>query len=674
MKKCITVVVTLILFLGLFAGNSSGQEQKPVGEVFSLGDVLVTEKNGNAELATTVTTITAEQLKESGAKNLADALDSVPGIDVQTGTKGHASLKLRGFDQEDVKVLIDGVPAHGTYFGSLDLDKIPVDAIARIDITKGASSVLYGPNAMGGVINVITKKGGKEPITSLTTSFGQNNQKNLIANHGGSAGNFNYWLTGSYRKSDEFELSDDFDPANNRTGINSEYHEDGGARDLSYYTDKTLNAKIGIEQDANTQVYLSFDYHDNEKGCPTEADRYWAYSEWKQWHLNLVGEHDVTDILTLKARAYYVKHDDTLTDVSWDAKHTTKKKWFEKSSYDDYTMGGEAQAYLDLGPWSQLKLGVNYLKDNHKQQDFLDDKCLDVISGIALPGFATEEEYEADTYSVALEDEIIAMEKLSVIVGASFDTYEPRKTFDRPKPDSMNSFNPQAGLVYDATDSLALHASVGKKTRFPQLSELYSDKAGGNPNLNPQETIAYEVGVSKTITPTLSMSAALFYNDVTDRITQVKVNGDKFYKNIGKSTLKGLELATHYTTPCNATIDMNYTWLDAEDKDENGTRDSEQTPKHKFNLDLGYAFKMGLSAHVQATYTADQIEYDKNYNPIDLDNFWLLNAKLIQKLNFVTKLDMEAFLEFKNIMDKDYEEGSGPMPGRSFLAGVTLTF
>ena len=662
----------IILQAGVgFAGEAGG------AEVFDLGQVLVSGKGGTVDPATTVSIVSSEDIDRRGAQNVAQALDQVPGIDVQTGNKGQASLKLRGFDQQDVKVLIDGVPAHEAYFGSLDLDQIPVDAIARIEVTKGASSVLYGPNTMGGIINIITKKGGKEPVTSFAASFGRDNTRNLSANHGATVGKLNYWLTGSYRDTDGFRLSDDYDKHNDRTGLGTEFNEDGGLRDLSDFTKKTLNAKVGYEYDADSKLYLSFDYHDNKKGCPTQSYRYWAFTEWNQWHLNLAGQHDLTDMLTMKARLFYVKHDDTLKDVSWDADHTTAKKWFEESSYDDYSIGGELQSYIDFGQWSFLKIGVNYLKDNHKQQDLLDAQSLAVIKFGVPTGLAPEEEYESETYSFAVEDEIKAVNKFTFIAGFSYDVYEPEKANGQPVPDKIDTFNPQVGVVYDTTDTLSLHASVGKKTRFPQLIELYSSAAGGNPDLDPQQTIAYELGASKKISDFLEASMSIFLNDIEDRILRVKnSNGDKEYVNMGESTIHGAEFAMTGYTPFGLDVGLNYTYLDSVEKEDNDSeqRDAENTPAHKVNLDVGYTFAFGLSTYLQASYTADQIEYDDNDNKVDLDDFILLNCKFSQDLKRFLKIGSTAFLEVKNIMDKDYEEGSGPMPGRSFLAGLTVSF
>ncbi|MDD9302295.1 MAG: TonB-dependent receptor [Desulfobacter sp.] len=511
-------------------------EEKTGDQVFDLGQVLVIDKSQSSDKITTTDVVSAEDIRLQGAQNVADALDLVPGVDVQIGGKGQYGIKLRGFDQQDVKILIDGVPTHSSYNGSVDLGQIPVDAIAQIKVIKGASSVLYGPNTLGGVINIITKKGGAEPYTQVTTSFGQNATQNYILNHGGSKGKFNYWVTASHRTSDGFELSSDFDPNNPRTGIGSEYNEAGGTRDLSHYTNNTLNTKFGYDFDDNSKIYFSFDYHDNEKGCPTEGGgrfnypRYWEFDEWKQWNASLVGEHDFTEILTMKARLYYVDHEDTLKDLNWDnrpAHNFPAGRWFDESSYDDYTVGGELHAYLDFGDISLLKLGASYMKDNNKQTDYWMDT-----------GYEPEEEYETNVYSFGIEDEIRLFEKLTLKAGVSYDTHDPQKAYGGVSRDKTSEWNPQAGIAYDFSKAFNLYASVGKKTRFPQMQKLYSNLAGGNSELNAQTTIAYEIGGSKQFGDSVTLTAAGFFNDVKTELSETPAGSMKMS---GKPISRGLK-------------------------------------------------------------------------------------------------------------------------------------
>jgi outer membrane cobalamin receptor len=183
-KKYGLAIVCSFISIFIIAIPSLAQEEEAGALVFELGEVVVTAKKEAVSLATTVTEISARDINAQGAQTVAQVLDLIPGVDVQTGGKGQSFVHIRGFEQEDVKVLIDGVPAHEAYFGSLDLSLIPVDSIAKITVTKGASSVLYGANTMGGVINIITKKGGKEPVTEFTTSFGDYNTEQQVGRKG----------------------------------------------------------------------------------------------------------------------------------------------------------------------------------------------------------------------------------------------------------------------------------------------------------------------------------------------------------------------------------------------------------------------------------------------------------------------------------------------------------
>ena len=121
---------------------------------------------------------------------MADALEQLPGVDVQKGGKSQNYVSIRGFDQSDIKVLIDGVPVYEQYFRTLDLDQIPADSIAKITVTKGASSVLYGSNTLGGVINIITKKAGAKPSATVSGAWGDYGTERYSANVSGPVGKF----------------------------------------------------------------------------------------------------------------------------------------------------------------------------------------------------------------------------------------------------------------------------------------------------------------------------------------------------------------------------------------------------------------------------------------------------------------------------------------------------
>ena len=673
--KTIRHTLVFIFFILVISNGLASADESAATEVFDLGQVVVTDKGDESGIITTTNTISVEDLKIQGATNVAQALEFIPGIDIENGKKGQAGMKVRGFNQNGVKILIDGVPAHESYFGSLDLGQISIDSIAQIKIIKGASSVLYGPNTLGGVINIITKKGGKRPYTEITSSFGENSTRNFIVNHGAGIEKFNYWITASHRTTNGFDLSDRFDPANTRTGIGTAFNEDGGLRDLSYFTKNALNSKIGYEYDKNSKIYLSFNYQQNEQGCPTEDSRYWEFSKWNHWHVNLTGQHDFTDILTMKARVYYVDHEDTLEDISWDAAHTTAKKWFEQSTWDDYTLGGEIQAYLDFGDKSLVKLGASYMRDNHVQQDYYDASTRPVVKGWASEGFQTPEEYEIDIYSYGIEDRIKIFDRLTLNAGISLDIHDPVKAYGGVQRDTTRVWNPQAGASFDISHDFSVYASVAKKTRFPQMGELYSNLAGGNKSLKPQKTIAWELGIKKRFSSMVNISLAGFLDNMDDKIVQEKIGGTKQYVNKGESRIQGIEAQMDITTPWNLDMGMSYTYLSSQDRADASSPwlDSEHIPEHKAVFKARYLFDFGLTTAFQAIYTGEQFEYDGS-DKITIGDFIVCNAKLIQAIPMSQKFTTRVFLEIKNMFDENYEEGHGPTPGRSFLLGLAVNF
>ncbi|WP_321531471.1 TonB-dependent receptor [uncultured Desulfuromonas sp.] len=649
--------IAVLLFMSTTAWSATSVNDEAV---FTLGEVIVTAEQQSVNLATTVTEVSTQDLRDRGAENVAEALQFMPGVDVQTGGKGQSYVSVRGFEQSDLKVLVDGVPVYEQYFRSLDLSQIPVDSIAKITVTKGASSVLYGANTMGGVINIITKRGTATPQTDITTSLGDYGTQNYSISHGGSTDKFNYWMNYSFRESDGFRLSDDFDE-HGKFGIDSSLGEDGGKRDDSGYIKQSVNAKLGYTPTDATQVYLTMNYINDEKGIP---DSDWYFDNWQQWMVSLVGEHRFNQQLRIKARTFYVDHEDTLKDTDY-----ASSDWFYKSAYDNYTVGGEVQAFWDLGSYSFVKMGANFTRDNSKQQEVL------------APGDSWQDagDFESDTYSLSLEDEITVNDWLSLVLGTSWDYYDPRKADDQPVPDSDAVFNPQLGMVFTLSDATSIHASVGKKTRFPHLKELYSTMSGGNPDLTPQKTIAYEIGITHEFTNRLNGSVAYFYNDVEDLIQKT---GDKklntvHYSNVAEARIHGVEATLNANLTERFEAVFNYTYMRTEDKQNN--RELEGRPRHRANLDLRYSFPFGLLVSTQASYTQRQfyIYQESRKSPeiwTKAPDYFLLNLRLEQQLPAFAGIDSSLFLQVDNLTDKDYVNVGNLMPGRNFLVGMHAKF
>ncbi|MFH0725014.1 MAG: Plug domain-containing protein [Pseudomonadota bacterium] len=155
--RFLTGIATLLLLplAGAWAENVP-QDYQP----FSLGEVVVSADRPDKEGPATIAKVTAEDIERQNATNLGEALKLVPGVFFRQGrSKEGYYVTMRGFEQENILILLDGIPIGVPYEGLVNLADIPVQNISEIKVIKGNASVLYGPNAMGGVINIITKKG-----------------------------------------------------------------------------------------------------------------------------------------------------------------------------------------------------------------------------------------------------------------------------------------------------------------------------------------------------------------------------------------------------------------------------------------------------------------------------------------------------------------------------------
>ncbi|MCK4642968.1 TonB-dependent receptor [bacterium] len=638
-------------------------------KTYDLGEIVVYGHKKQDRPVVIINEISEEELINKGIQTVAEALELIPGADIQNTTKGEFSLNIRGFNQNELKILIDGVPAYEGYSGIVDLGAIPVESIKKIVITKGACSVLYGANTMGGVVNIITNKGMGKPSTALTASLGPFAQ-NYIVNHSAKRGGFNYHLGYSYRASDGIALSDDFNKEDPWIGESSEYREAGKTRELSDYIKQSFNANIGYVPDENLSTNLSFSWFGQERGCSIALNRYWRFADWNQWQISIAGKKRLNPIISVMGRLFYVEHQDKLIDDADLTVAAGGKSWFDRSKYDDFSAGGEFHSHLNLAEWNLMKIGVRYQKDRHRENEY---NAKNKSGTILVPGWGDWDTYEADNYSVGMEDLIGIGNNFSIIAGGSYDLFIPLRSADMPCPGKVQILTPQVGAHYSISENTEIFGSIGQKIRFPRMKELYSEHAGGNPDLKAERTIASEIGI-KQKSGIVNAYVSLFNNDISELIEQIKdSSGNWMYVNIGKSQICGLETEIDVRIFKGFNVNGNYTYLHAWNIEE----DCElgQRPAHKINLGAVYDFSFGLSACLQAMYVGKQkVYFDRGADVRMTRDYTLANIRISQKLTIFEFGLSELFISVNNITDKNYEEGNGPMSGRSFLAGLKLIF
>lgn len=641
MKK--KILCSLCLATLLYANES---------EQFSLGEIDISEKidvNNKEE-------ILSEDIQLHNSNDISEALSNSAGVFLSnSGSRAEKTISIRGFNSTRIAVFMDGIPIYVPYDGNFDYGRFTTADLSKIDISKGFSSVRYGANTLGGVINLISKKPTKEfeGDISIGSNFDDDfglSQYTTSVNLGTKQENYYLQFSGSIRDRDHFDLSDDFKTTDNQPSQE---------RIHSSSNDKKFSLKAGWTPDDNSEYAIMYSKIDAEKEQPkTTIDdgslsrsREWNWPQWDKEGFYLFTDNRFGDNY-LKTRWFYDKFDNYLENYKNDWSTFT---W--GSRYEDYSYGGSVEFGIPLKN-HELVSSISYKYDSHKGYDEDDVK---------------NEDYADKTFSLALEDTYTITDSLALVAGISYDRLDDDKIWDEDGSysiKSMDSFNPQIGLFYDIDKQQKISFTIARKTHLPTMKERYSEKMGdglANPDLKEEKATHYELSYTNLLNDNLRLKTNLFLIDYKDAIQSVSVGGLDQNQNIGDFRHKGaeLELTSFFDRFSSG---LNYTYIDIEDRNDSSyTRTG--IPKHALFLYGKYDFSNDFSfyanvKHERGTY----LEYrDGSY---DKNNYTTVDTKLIYKYSDIT---FEAGV--KNLLDENYYYDLGYYEaGREYFVNMKYTF
>ena len=679
------------LCLSLATGNLFAEE---VPDAFDLGEIVVTSERSNIADIAISQVLTQEEIKATNSKTVADALRFAPGVVVTRGRKNEPEISIHGFGQEKSLFLIDGIPYYETNYGKLSLDQVPAQIISRIEITKNAPSVLYGPNAQIAVINVITKKGTTTPTFNLYGEIGDYSSYTAGFSHGNQIGAVNYWISYIREDSDGWPLSNDFEPETatrarkfmpDVDGI----HEDGGLRENSDHEKNRLWARAGITPTDGSEYFVSFHYLDSELGHPPATNEYRIFTrsgdeaafttfsrfdDYDDWGIDLSGKHKLSDNLTLRGKLYYHNHEDAY--VSYDG--PDYENALAKSTYKDDVAGVSLFSDFAFANQHEGHVAVHYRCDTHEETD---------------DTFLPYNEYESHTGSISTEHSFFTNVGMTVYAGIAYDWFEVDDAEDYLYDDDGNflgqtdqikqsteyEVNPMIGFTWDLEDA-TLYGSIARKTQFPSLFQLFS--SSGNPNLSAEKTVNYTLGITKHFGKKVIIDFSGFYHDIKDWISrdyyEDSYTGDEIYENVEDVTMMGFETSVQVVFCDYFKMNLNYTYNDSEnDSDEAVTDKVIGVPENKLGVGFNMLIpKILLALDMQGIYVDEA--YDSlptTGNPDEeitkSDDYFVVNTRLSKTV----KDAYEFYAEVDNLFDEDYEEEVGfPSHGRNFRIGCSLNF
>jgi vitamin B12 transporter len=609
-----------------------------------------------SRVAAAVTVITAEQIRDRGYRTLDEALASVPGMRaVRTGPVGaQTSVFMRGTESDHVLVLLDGVPINdpSSPGNAFDFGSDMLGGIERIEIVRGGASSLYGSNALGGVVNLISARNTEDGHRGqASAAIGTDATYTAQASVSGREGALDYALSAESFDTDGYNITprrlagagDEDDGASYRSG----------SLGLGYALNDTTHIDGSIRYRIST-----IDLDDVPNGDPNST----AENAHLAWTLG--GTHDVSDAVTVKARIGQSQHDRKARNTS-DASSVTVQK-------DDLTGRrdfAEANITWDAGAIGPID-AVQIAGGGEVRRDSLDQSS---SSDIGFGPFV--QSANADSTDKA------GFVSLTGALGTRLDMNAALR-LELPDDFGSQLTYRLGGVVHVPEVSSRLSASVYTAFKAPGLFDRFgTNNFGyqGNPNLKPEDARGFELGVETDLPLPKQVGAwtvgATYFNTKIDDL----IDNDPTFTtsiNVEKAEIEGLELTLRGEPAAWLSVSASYTYTDA--RETAGNRAGQllqRRPFHQASADATFRPIAGLRISPAVTYVGSFDDYV--YNDAGVGAVGPRTGYTLIDLNirYAVTETVDLFAKGQNLLDTDYETASGfAGQSRAGLAGVTVRF
>ena len=656
--------------------------------------VVVGTKTENAimDLPQQVIVIDQEQIANSADINLSELLANSSGIYVSpNGT----SMSLRGMAHDDTLYLIDGKRVNGETSKTYELERIPTSMIERIEILKGNSSLLYGSDALGGVVNVITKKategkegnfqvvageykkgvdayfayGNEKTSVNLFASymdhdaFTENEEANITVMKSGTAtspselGESSYWGDLSSALEDSYSVAYDYQ-------YNQEVGVFGGRLGHKFSDDLKVNANFSYMQEDRDGNYIATSYATNN-----------------------VSSSSGKSVMAKNVPAYQIDDNnriDLSTDLSYQANEALLLDY--QVSYSKYDK--DRKIYTPL--WSELGYDseeASLTSETLQVQEYLNHDALATYQFSEKNRLLTgvqyrREDFDASSYnvdnrnhsSIFFQHEYREMDKLDIVYGARYD--------DSSDGDDNVSVN--VGAIYSLFANTKIKASYSEAFNTPEIRDLYVIQQTPSGAMNIGSTVIDE-DLGKTTTWDLSPEISQNYElailsqgngwafDVTvfktnvENLIEKNMVDSSYYSffNVDDATFEGVDSTMHLAITDNFNVKLGYSRVNA--TDESDGSDITDTPEAYGSLILSYWPMENLELKSVSQYTGKQTSSSNE----ELDSFIVTNFK-VQLKNVMKGFDI--FASVNNAFSQKVPDYLGRIPGANFAVGVNYQF
>lgn len=637
MKKRSHYLCSLLLTTTILLTPFSGAMAQDTPD-FDLDQVVITATKTPVKLSeagANVSVITKEEIEKSHSKNVGEVLRKIPGIDIVAQGQAGAQTKIYLNGTDRVLVMVNGrklsrAEGIGSGRANMDLNYLTyLDSIERIEVIKGNASALYGSDAVGGVVNIITKKGGPNQTTLQTVMGDWGTQSYQLTNQGEEK-DFSWLVTAGKYEQDHFSYKDQAS-GETKQMPNSAY-------DSETYT-------INLEKKLDDKRKLEFSYQGfrTNKGMPNnaKAPKLSDHKRDQDHNWDLTYHFANSEQANQQVKVYRNYHDQESFLTAG------------PSRYQNTTWGGEWQASHQLNAQHLLTGGISYWKAEVDATNYKEKKNM------------TNTAYY-------LQDQWQVNQQLSLIPGVRVDHYNQ----------FGNQTTPRLALNYKISPQTDFYTSYAKVFNAPNLDDLYYPKstyAEGNPNIKPEKGHTYSIGLNHKFDQTME-GRANYYSTKLDDAINWDEGSDGIWRpyNAEEAKINGVEISLAKKVNPYLTVSAGYNYKKIEEKKKTANQYTLNKNFAPLTYKVGISYskdKLGLDLNGRGHYGQDKTKFSQ-------ENYWVWDAAL--NLNLAENCN--AFVKANNLTNQSYEEMAGspdslwgpgnyfPMPGRNYTFGVNLKF
>jgi iron complex outermembrane receptor protein len=692
MNTVFQFIVFLAVLVSIFISGGLSLAA-PQEKTIVMDEVVVTATRDTEEIRkvpANISVITAEQIEKSGATSIPEVLEKLESIQFRSysGNASQASIDMRGFGGDNpfgkTLIMLDGRRLNRPDMSSINWLQVPLNNVERIEVVRGASSVLYGDAAIGGVINIITKKGEGPPkfnASVIAGSYGLHDERIGVS---GSSDKLTYALNGENNYNSGYR-------------DRSKFSSKGGGFDVGYNASDVLSASLGLSftktdyqmPGALTKAQMEQNRQQYQPATPAN----WANAapdddgEDKYTNVNLGIKANMGSVGDITVNFLYGNKDLQTNMASW--------TWNKYSNTNTDTYGITPKYILTkdiFGFKNKVVLGLDYYREPYKK-DFFSNRERTIKTSWADLTKESIAYYIRDEFSI-LNNVILHAgyrSEWASIEGSSTDTVTPANNFaNQEKKYQAEAY--EAGLTWLVGKQSKIFVKYSSIYRIPFLDEIASFNGFGGAlflkTLEMEEGTSKEIGTEFSPLTNLKMGVTLFRIDMDEEIQYVYVTPWSGYnQNVGKTRHDGAEISLTYLWEKRAKFYGNFTYHKATfENNPNDGKEMPLVPKRVVNGGIEIYLPYNLTLRPEVKYVSDAyLSGDNDNNTEKLESRTIYNLYLFYKPTF-GKFSMTAFFGVENLTDEKYSSfGSDnvswggvntyyPMPGIMWKGGLSFEF